>query len=162
MDYPHTEGIAMQGPPVKGNMSRFGNTIYLETAMQNKQHVDIPAHDDHTTFDRSLFRYDAFAGSVVPHEGLPEMMDAEHLKHQVQKDRMDNAYAMKPIHSDMHSKLPGFIVDYRRPQYKHVSDFGGLDATEIEDGESKLRLYTSYSAMPGVGLYGSSFQSLYF
>ncbi len=152
----------MQGPPVKGSMDRFGETIYLETALQNKAHVDIPAHDDHTTFNRSLFRFDAFAGSVVPHEGLPELMDAEALKRQVMKDKWDNAYAGKPIHSPVLSLLPGFVPDFRPPQYQHVADFGGLDSTEVADGEERLRLYKTYSAMPGVGVYGAAYQNIFF
>ena len=162
MEYPHTQGIAMQGPPVKGSMDRMGSEIYLETAMQNKQHVDIPAHDDHNTFNRSLFRFNAFAGSVVSHEGLPEMMDAEQLKRQVWKDRWMNAYGGKPIHSPVLSLLPGFVPDFRPPQYQHVADFGGLDATEIEDGEQLTRLYKTYNAMPGISVYGSGYQNIFF
>jgi hypothetical protein len=162
MNTPHTNGLQMQGPPVKGNMGRFGDTIYLETALANKDHVDVPGHDDHTTFNRSLFRFNAFAGSVVSHEGLPEMYDAEALKRQVALDKYNNAYAGKPIHDPVLSLLPGFVPDFRPPQHQATADFGGLDDTEVADAESKLRLYRTYSAMPGVGTYGSAYQNIFF
>lgn len=150
---------------VPGSMDRYGTEMYIEDihipALQ--KHVDMPGNmSSHNMFNRSLYKFDGYAGSVIPHPGLVELMDSARLKKQVALDRLNNAYSNTPKHSSVHGLRPGFIPDFRPQHAKHVTDFGGLDAPEVIDGEEKLRLYTTYTAMPGIGLYGNEYQNSYF
>jgi len=135
--------------------------IYLEDALRNPNQIDVPAGYNPNTFERSLTHFDPFAGQVLPHQGLIELIDAENLKHQVEKNRINNQLCNEKKHLAVESLLPGFVLDARssNPNLRCCQDFGGLNPVEITEGEQYLRYYNNY--VPNYEV-SSNFQNMFF
>lgn len=154
--------IVVQTRP--GADRRLAKDIYIEDALNNPYHVDVPAHAQFDEFQRTWNLWNPFAGGALPQNGLREIYEAKELEKLVQQQRIDDmtgiSGAMK--HDSVLDLGPGIIPDFRRGPNSHRMDFGGLQPDEIVDGENKTRLYSSYATTPGVGLYETSFQSKFF
>lgn len=148
----------------KGADRRLAKDIYIEDALNNQYHVDVPAHAQFDDFQRTWSLWNPFAGGILPQNGLREIYEAKELEKLIQQQRIDDMTGASGAqkHDSVLDLGPGIIPDFRRGPNTHRMDFGGLQPDEIVDGENKTRLYSSYATTPGVGLYESSYQSKFF
>lgn len=148
--------------PIGGNR-RLARDIYVEDAYANPHHVDVPYAYQFTDAEKTWKAWNPWSGAYAPHPGLAEIHEAKELETLYQLQRIDDMEGgVRNKHDGVLDMLPGLIVDYRTGPNRHAMDFGGLDPQEIVDGESKLRLYSSYATTPGVGLEENSFQNQFF